>query len=117
MWITWWKSVEKNLTLTHKMLGFVLKSRWDIVFKHSFFTATIHYQKMWVMTRVALGNAAAREVLLRNHGRAQEYTGRTDAKREMEFQERLRSQMEFGNERKTRGICGCYRRHPVLCPE
>jgi len=22
MWITWWKSVEKNLTLTHKMLGY-----------------------------------------------------------------------------------------------
>ena len=34
MWITWWKSVEKNLTLTHKMLGFVPKSRWDIEFKH-----------------------------------------------------------------------------------
>ncbi len=32
MWITWWKSVEKNLTLTHKMLGFVPKSRWDIEF-------------------------------------------------------------------------------------
>jgi len=37
MWITWWKSVEKNLTLTHKMLGFVPKSRWDINFKHSFY--------------------------------------------------------------------------------
>jgi len=45
MWITWWKSVEKNLTLTHKMLGFVLKSRWDIEFKHLLFTATIHCQK------------------------------------------------------------------------
>ena len=53
---------------------------------------------MWVMTRVVLGNALVREVLLRNHGRAREYTGLTDVKREIEFQERLRSQMEFGNE-------------------
>jgi hypothetical protein len=51
------------------------------------------------MTRVVLGNALVREVLLRNHGRAPEYISLNDVKREIEFQERLRSQIEFGNER------------------
>ena len=55
-------------------------------------------KKMWVMTRVVLGNALVHEVTLRNNGRTTKYTGRNHAKREMEFQERLRSQMEFGNE-------------------
>ncbi len=39
------------------------------------------------MTRVALGSAVAREVLLRDHGRAPACTGLTDAGREIEVQE------------------------------
>ena len=39
------------------------------------------------MTRVVLGNALVREVLLRNHGRAPEYISLNDVKREIEFQE------------------------------
>ena len=44
---------------------------------------------------------ACREVLLCNHGRAPECIGLNDVKREIEFQERLRSQMKFGNERNS----------------
>ena len=43
--------------------------------------------KMWVMTRIEF----FREVPLRNPSRAPEYTGRTNAKTEIEFQERARS--------------------------
>jgi hypothetical protein len=58
---------------------------------------------MWVMTRVVLGNALAREVPLRNPRQAREYTVRTDAKSEIEFQESVHSQMEFGDESERRG--------------
>ena len=50
-------------------------------------------------SQVPLGNALVREFPLRNHGRTLEYTDQANAKREIEFQERLRSQMEFGNEK------------------
>ncbi len=50
-------------------------------------------------SQIPFGNALACEVPLRNHGRVRICTGWTNGKREIEFQERLRSQMEFGNER------------------
>lgn len=46
---------------------------------------------LYARSQVALGNELAREVLLRNPGKAPEYTGRTVAKREIEFQERKNS--------------------------
>ncbi|NLV42877.1 MAG: hypothetical protein GXY07_00080 [Candidatus Hydrogenedentes bacterium] len=51
-------------------------------------------------SQVLLGNALSREVQLRNHVRVLQCNGQTNTRREIEFQERLRSQMEFWNEKK-----------------
>ena len=54
------------------------------------------------MTRVALGNVLVCEVALRNQERVPTSAGMPEEKTEIEFQESVRSKMEFWNEPVTR---------------
>ncbi len=53
-------------------------------------------------SQVPLENTPAREVPLRDPRQAREYTVRTNAKSKIEFQESVRSQMEFGSESESK---------------
>ncbi|HOC70042.1 MAG TPA: hypothetical protein PKO23_14650, partial [Candidatus Hydrogenedentes bacterium] len=75
-----------------------LKSRWDIEFKHSLFTATIYCQKMWVITRGAFGNARGRAILFRGpHVMNVEFKASVQG-REVQVRLHLRYEIQFRNE-------------------